>query len=265
MPNLPLETRNDDRLGRLAYQAARIQGKCSGTTRIPGGNKSLAQMHSLTPQFTSSSPSLRPFPIFNHCSETASRTWSPFIMENSLVEQEQILGHSDGNVMAFFRTCSKPDLNWFMDAVTADLLKMVWEFEGIPCKEGKGWIGLCSPEKLLVDTITHTVSFVESKPLGKAHDNIFTLPAIFLADFLAMALDNTRLEGPKQSRIRCKIAMIFAVEGIHERMRTAFSYGGTCFHKELWAQENLKQHQRLEGKGGAATHIAKAIAGIKQG
>lgn len=142
---------------------------------------------------------------------------------------------------------------------------MVRESEGIPCKEGKGWIGLCSLEKLLVDTITHTVSFMEFKPLGKAHDNIFTLPAIFLADFLAMALDNDRSEGPKQSRIRCKIAMIFAVEGIHERLRSAFSYGGTCSHMEPWAQENLKQHQRLEGKGDAAMHIAKAIAGIKQG
>ena len=181
------------------------------------------------------------------------------------MEQEQILERHNGNAMVFFRTCSKPDLNWFIGAVTTDLLTFIRVFEGSPSKETKGSMATCSLENLVVDTTTRTVSFMESKQSSKAYDNIFTALAVFLADMLAMALNNDHSEIPKQSRFRCKIAIIFAVEGIHERMRSALSNGGIYTHKVLWAQEVLKQNQRLKKKAAGALHVVKATTDIKQG
>lgn len=166
-------------------------------------------------------------------------------------------------MVAFLRTCSRPDLSWFMDAVTANLLNIVRESEDSPSKGTKTRIRNCSPENILVDTTTRSVSFVESKPLGKTCENIFAVLATFLADLLALALGNDHSESPKQSRIRTKITMIFVVEGIHERMRNAFSHGGRRFQKELWAQEVLKHQQWLGGTqdGGEA----EAMTGSTQG
>lgn len=178
-------------------------------------------------------------------------------------EEEQLLGLPNSN--AFLRTCSKPDLNWFMDAVTASLLKLVDESEARSSKESKQWLGACTLGNLMLDPTTRTVSFTESKQLGKDHDNIFTVLAIFLTEFLAMALKDDYSETSKQSRFRTKIAMLFAVEGIHERMRSAFRTGGKSSHKEVWALEVLKQNQRLQETIDGALYVAKPTTSIKEG
>lgn len=117
----------------------------------------------------------------------------------------------------------------------------------------------------MLDPTARTVSFTGSTLQGKDHDNIFTILATFLTDLLAMALNDDYSETSKQSRFRTKIATLFAVEGIHERMRSAFRKAGKSSHKEVWALEVLKQNQRLQETTDGALYVAKPTTSIKEG
>ena len=142
-------------------------------------------------------------------------------MRSPLLEEMRISGPFDGNIVTFLRWCSKPDLDWLMNATSAHFLQSVRE----TVQDTAGKLAPFYPtENRLVITL-RDLSLVQSNPPDEAHGDALTVVATILSEILALALHSDLAEGMEQSRIRCKFATIFATEGIVERLRSSLDDG----------------------------------------
>ena len=160
------------------------------------------------------------------------------------LEDTQVSRSPKGNILTFFRTCSKPDLDCFIDATSAHFLEMIKE------PRHNKQVPFYPPENLVVNTTLRDVPLVQSSASDEAHADVLTVVTTFISEFLALALRDDLNEGPKQSRIRCKIATIVAAEGVYERLRKALDDDPKRTLEESFARDHLKRQQWLAGKQG---------------
>ena len=161
-----------------------------------------------------------------------------------------------GNLLPFLRTSSKPELTWFMDAVSAHFLQLVRDSYGDPLlmDDDEKRVPFYHPSSLFIDLSSRYVSLIHSTKdmavpehqfaaaANKA--DVFTVIATFLADFLNLALGDDVIEGPKQSRFRGRITTVIAVEGIWDRLKGALDERAKGLLEERWSSENLVRQKQ---------------------